>query len=86
LSDSGRAIAEVPNTSLTTEELQTKVLAALPGPEQKLLKVLIEIYPEEIGKDELAERSEYAPGSGGFNNPCGRLRTLGLVEYPSPGK
>jgi hypothetical protein len=48
--------------------------------------VLLEIYPEEISKNELAERSGYAPGSGGFNNPCGRLRTLGLVEYPSPGK
>ena len=86
LNDAGRAVAEVPNTPLTTEELHAKVLAVLPGPEQKLLKILIEIYPEEIAKDALAERSGYAPGSGGFNNPCGRLRTLGLAEYPSPGK
>jgi hypothetical protein len=85
LSESGRSVAHGPETPLTTEELHGKVLAVLPGPEQKLLKVLLEIYPEEISKDELAERTGYAPGSGGFNNPCGRLRTLGLVEYPAAG-
>jgi hypothetical protein len=46
----------------------------------------MEIYPEDISKDELAERSGYVAGSGGFNNPCGRLRTLGLAEYPAPGR
>jgi hypothetical protein len=24
-------------------------------------------------------------GAGAFNNPRGRLRSLGLVEYPQPG-
>jgi uncharacterized protein len=86
LSDSGRAVAQVPEMPLTTEELHAKVISVLPGPEQKLLKVLIEVYPQDIGKDELADRSGYAPGSGGFNNPCGRLRTLGLIEYPAPGR
>ncbi len=23
--------------------------------------------------------------AGSFNNPCGRLRSLGLVDYPEPG-
>lgn len=86
LTDSGRAVANMPDGNLSREELQTKVLGILPGPEQKLLKVLLEIYPTDISKDELAERSGYAPGSGGFNNPCGRLRTLSLVEYPQPGR
>jgi len=86
LTESGRSIAAIPDVPLTTEGLHVRVLSVLPGPEQKLLNVLLEIYPEEISKNELAERSGYAPGSGGFNNPCGRLRTLGLVEYPSPGK
>jgi hypothetical protein len=82
----GIPVAATPDTPLTTEELHAKVLAILPGPEQKLLRLLLEIYPEEISKDELAERSGYVAGAGGFNNPCGRLRTLGLVEYPGPGK
>jgi uncharacterized protein DUF87 len=86
LTDSGRSLAHAPETPLTTEELHGHVLRVLPGPEQKLLTVLLQIYPENISKDDLAERVGYAPGSGGFNNPCGRLRTLGLVDYPTPGK
>lgn len=27
----------------------------------------------------------YTTGGGAYNNPRGRLRTLGLIEYPSPG-
>ena len=36
------------------------------GSTKQMLKVLIEIYPNEISKDELAEQTGYAPGSGGF--------------------
>ncbi len=85
LTSAGRSIAEAPMTPLDTKALHDHVLRVLPGPEAKLLKVLLETYPEEISKDSLAEKTGYAPGSGGFNNPCGRLRTLGLVEYPRPG-
>jgi hypothetical protein len=28
---------------------------------------------------------DFATKSGGFNNPCGRLRSLGLIDYPAPG-
>jgi uncharacterized protein len=86
LTDQGRSMAKTPDDALTTEALHAKVMEVLPGPEQKLLRVLLEVYPNDMSKDELAEQSGYAPGSGGFNNPCGRLRTLGLVEYPSPGR
>jgi hypothetical protein len=86
LTDAGRNVAQAPDMSLTKEELHRRVLDVLPGPEQKLLRVLLEVYPNDIAKDELAERTGYTAGSGGFNNPCGRLRTLGLVEYPQPGK
>lgn len=86
LTDEGRSRADKPDADLTSDELHRRVLSVLPGPEQKLLRVLIEMYPNDLAKDELAERTGYAPGSGGFNNPCGRLRTLGLVEYPSAGR
>lgn len=86
LTDMGRNSAEVPDTALTTEELHQKILSVLPGPEQRLLKPLLEAYPNDLSNEELAEASGYQAGSGGFNNPKGRLRTLGLVEYPSGGK
>jgi hypothetical protein len=39
-----------------------------------------------MSNEELAEAAGYAPNTGGYNNPRGRLRSLGLVAYPSPGR
>ena len=74
-----------PEAPLTTSQIQQKVLAILPGPEQRLLRPLLDCYPNSMHNEGLAELAGYAPGSGGFNNPKGRLRSLGLVEYPSGG-
>lgn len=85
LTDNGKGFAHTPIESLTTEELHRKVLSILPSPEQKLLKPLLERYPEAVAGTELAEIAGYMFGSGGFNNPKGRLRSLGLIEYLSGG-
>jgi hypothetical protein len=55
----------------------------LPGPEKKLLKELLAVYPSDLSNKELAERAGYVHNGGAFNNPKGRLWTLGLVEYPT---
>lgn len=81
MTDAGRAYAQVPDEPLTTEELQRKVLERLPGPERKILAVLLEAYPADMAYDELAQRAGYAEGGGAFNNPRGRLRSLGLIMY-----
>lgn len=86
LTDSGRALAQIPNHPLTQDGLHEKVLSVLPGPEQRLLRPLLECYPNAMSNEELAQLSGYQVGSGGFNNPKGRLRTLGLVEYPQGGQ
>ncbi|HXG59180.1 MAG TPA: DUF87 domain-containing protein [Thermoanaerobaculia bacterium] len=86
LTDAGRALANWPDQTLTTDELQRRVLERLPGPEQKILRVLFEVYPDSIENDELARRAGYEPGGGAFNNPRGRLRSLGLIEYPERGR
>lgn len=85
LTEAGKAHASWPATTLTNYELHRKVLNVLPGPEQKILTILLEAYPRPMPKDTLAERAGYTPGTGGFNNPCGRLRSLGLIDYPAPG-
>lgn len=85
LTDTGRKLAKVPDTPLTTEELHIKVLSVLETPHQKILKPLLERYPEAISGQELAELSGYTFGSGAFNNPKGRLRSLGLIEYMPGG-
>jgi hypothetical protein len=81
LTDAGRAVANQPTATLTTEEIQRKVMDRLPGPEKKLLEQLVAVYPEGLGNEDLAARTGYAPNGGAFNNPRGRLRTLGLIEY-----
>jgi hypothetical protein len=83
LTEEGRKLAKIPEAPLNTEELHNAVLARLPGPEKKLLKELLAVYPQDLSNEELAERSGYMSNGGAFNNPKGRLRTLGLVEYPT---
>lgn len=85
LTESGRQSAKEPDYTLTQEDLHKKVLSVLPNPEQRLLKPLLDRFPDPLSNEELASLAGYAVGTGGFNNPKGRLRTLGLVEYPSAG-
>lgn len=86
LTDEGRAVAMVPGTPLTAEDLQRHVLERLPGPEQRLLRPLLAAYPDSLSNEELAAASDYTAGAGAFNNPRGRLRSFGLIDYPSPGR
>ncbi len=86
LTDDGRSHARVPDAPLTSDELHRRVLDRLPGPEQRLLRPLLDAYPEALTNEDLAERAGYTAGAGAFNNPRGRLRSLGLVDYPQPGR
>lgn len=82
----GQSAANQPTDALTQDALHQKVLSVLPGPEQRLLKPLLDNGGQPISNEELAQLSGYQVGSGGFNNPKGRLRSLGLVEYPQSGQ
>lgn len=86
LTDAGRAAAAHTAAELTSQELQQRVLGRLPGPEAKLLRALLDAYPEALSNEELARRSGYELGGGAFNNPRGRLRSMGLVDYPQKGQ
>lgn len=89
LLDAGRAIARAPSEKPTTEALQRAVHDRLDGPESRVLATLIEAYPNAISKQEAGARSGYnvGPSVGGtFGNILGRLRSLGLIDYPAPGQ
>lgn len=86
LTDAGRALANAPGAPATTAELHERILAKLPGPEQRLLRPLLDAYPNAMSNADLAGAAGYTPGAGSFNNPRGRLRTLGLIDYPVPGQ
>jgi uncharacterized protein len=89
LTDAGRAVARAPSKAPTTEALQGAILARLDGPESRVLSALIEAYPRELTKQECGALSGYTVGDnvgGTFGNILGRLRSLGLIDYPSPGR
>jgi uncharacterized protein len=83
LTDAGRGAAHPQEETLTTQELHRKVFAKLTGPQIRILKPLIECYPDPMNREELAVRSGYSATSTGFTIPLGNLRSMGLVEYPS---
>lgn len=80
ITDSGLAALGDFEPLPTGIDLQQYWLNHLPGPEAKILGVLIEKFPETLSKEELAAASGYNASGGGFNNPLGKLRTLKLAE------
>lgn len=83
LTEEGNALAVVPDIPGTDAALHDAVLGKLGGPEQRILTPLLKKYPHGMDNLALAEASGYAPGSGGYNNPRGRLKSLGLIRYES---
>lgn len=81
----GCELAHVPDEPLTTESLHEKVLSILPGPERKLLTTILRCYPDPVSLEYLAAETGYTLRGGAFNNPRGRLRSLGLIEYVPGG-
>ena len=45
-----------------------------------MFDVLIDEYPHQVDKSELAERTDMSPGSGTFGTYLSLLRSNGLVE------
>lgn len=84
LTERGRAAAPAITAPLTTKELQEHVMARLDGPQRRILTPLIAAYPESMTTAELAAAAGYEVG-GAFNNARGRLRSIGLVDYPTTG-
>ena len=86
MTPAGRELAQLPTETLTTNELHERVLDRLTGPEKRLLRPLLDAYPDALTNEELASEARYTVNTGGYNNPRGRLKSLQLVEYPRPGQ
>jgi ribosomal protein L10 len=86
LTDAGTAAANQPGVVASLDELHARVLSKLGGPEQRILRRLIEVYPKALSNDRLAMDVGYTDASNGaYKNPRGRLRTFGLVDYRDGG-
>lgn len=84
LTDAGREKATPMENITSLQELHDAWYRTVTAPQAKILQTLIEIYPEDIGRDELAETIGVSPSSGGYFNNLGRLRSLGAIDYPGP--
>lgn len=88
LSAEGATLAQAPDIERSTAGLQQAVYSRLDGPERRVLEVLVAAYPDALHKQEVGASAGYAVGEkvgGTFGNILGRLRSLGLVDYPQAG-
>jgi len=85
LTDEGRARAAEPSIPLTNGSFQQAALDAVTNAQAAILRALIDVYPEELSREDLADTVGVPATSGGFKNNLGALRTLELIDYPSPG-
>lgn len=59
------------------------------GPQQRILNAIAwwkGFGIDQPTNEQVAFMAGYSPGSGGFNNLKGSLRTLGLIDYPASGQ
>lgn len=82
--DTGRAAANVPE--MNGKEIHEHWLSIVTTPQRAILEALIDKHPNPVSKDDLAGTINVSPTSGGYFNNLGRLRTLGAIDYPSPGQ
>jgi uncharacterized protein len=87
ITDAGVAAARPVETPASTDALQERLLGKLDGPRARILRELIALHPQDVDKAELGTRLGYANvRSGGFTEPLGSLRQLGLIDYPAKGR
>jgi hypothetical protein len=85
LTDAGRAVADAGAAPSSTDELHALVRGLVPPAQWSIVDTLIASYPDALTREELADRVGAPVTSGGFKNNLGRLRSLGLIDYPTSG-
>lgn len=85
LTDEGRALTQDAVQLATDDELHRKVQSLVTPARWRILAALIEVYPDSLAKDALAEAAGVSAASSGYANNLGALRSLGLLDYPTPG-
>lgn len=85
LTEDGRAIANPASGPESLDALHDIWFDRLPGTQEKVLRIVVESYPEPISRADIAERLSVSHETGSFKNYLGALRSLGLIDYPDDG-
>lgn len=85
LTDAGRDIAVAESLFEDLDGLHEAWSRKLAPREWRILRVLIDAYPDSLSREEVAERSEYSHSSSGFEKALSKLSSLGLATYPQRG-
>lgn len=84
LTEKGRALAEPTSAPPDTAALHQRIQAQIPPALWRILAATIAQYPGSLTREKLAELAGQSPTSSGYTNNLGRLRSLGLIDYPQP--
>lgn len=85
LTDAGRQFADVTSAPQTTDELHQLIHDLVEPAQWRILAQLIDHYPQAMTRDDLATHVGVPITSGAYKNNLGRLRSLGLIDYPQQG-
>jgi hypothetical protein len=85
LTPDGEAIAENSLPVASRAELHRLWFGRLGNVAERILAPVLDAYPSPVAAAEVAEAAGYHPNAKSFSNMKGRLRTLGLIDYPSSG-
>lgn len=85
LTNAGREAARPAQIS-SNADMHDLVRGKLSSPQKRMFDALISIYPADMSKDDLAKETQQKETSGGYFNNLGTMRTLGVLDYPSPGR
>lgn len=86
LRPAGRALSRAPSTPPTLAAMTDAICEKLSGPQGAILRHLLTMNGTSVLREEIAVAVGKSPSASGFQNDLGRLRSLGLVTYPVPGR
>lgn len=81
----GRLSLNTEYTAPSYEEAQAKLWSIFENPQRRLVEASLAAVGD-LARDELATNAGYAPGSGNFNNICGSLTTMDVLQRSGQGR
>lgn len=81
----GRLKLETACETLTADEAREKVWSIFENPQRRLVEAAL-VEAGDLSRDDLAKSAGYAPGSGNFNNICGSLTTMDVLQRSGQGR